>query len=111
MVKGCVWHGACMAGGVCGGGGACTVMGCAWQGACVVGGMHGRGHVWQGVMRGGGGGACVAGETATAADGSCLNFSFLFLLQLLDVFVKNVSSYFNSKPECLPITIMQLPYI
>ena len=66
--------------------------------------MHGRG-----VMRGGG--ACVAGETATAADGSCLNFSFLFLLQLLDVFVKNVSRYFNSKPECLPITIMQLPYI
>ena len=90
-------HGVCMAGGMCGGGHA-------WQGACMA-----RGDAWRG--RGGGTGACVAGETATAADGSCLNFSFLFLLQLLDVFVKNVSSYFNSKPECLPITIMQLPYI
>ena len=49
--------GACMAGGVCG------------RGACMAGGMpgkggmHGRGCVWQG-------GACVAGETATAADGT-----------------------------------------
>ena len=47
------------------------------QGACMVGGMHGRGCVWQGGMYGrggrhawrGGGGACVAGEMATAADG------------------------------------------
>ena len=41
-----------------------------WQGACVVrGGVHGRG-----CMRGKGGmhgrGACVAGKTATAADGT-----------------------------------------
>ena len=30
-------------------------------GACMVGGIHGRGHAWRG--------ACMAGETATAADG------------------------------------------
>ena len=30
--------------------------------ACMTGGVHGRGHAWQG-------GADVAGETATAADG------------------------------------------
>ena len=42
--------------------------GCAWQGACMAGGMHGRG-------------VCVAGEMATAVDGthptgmhSCLTF-------------------------------------
>ena len=46
----------------------------AWQGVCVVGVMHGRGRVWQGGMYGRGGvhgrGACMAGETATAADGT-----------------------------------------
>ena len=54
----------------------------AWQGTCMAGvvgggeGMHSRGHEWQG-------GACVAGETATAADGthptgmhSCFEFCF-----------------------------------
>ena len=52
-----VWQrGACMAGGMCGGGGM-HGWGHAWQGACVA-----RGHVWQG-------GTCMAGETATAADG------------------------------------------
>ena len=56
-----------------------------WQGACVARGMHGQGHVWQGghvwhgvcmagrlVWQGAcmaGGGACMAGETAAAADG------------------------------------------
>ena len=66
------------------------VVGCVWQGACVAGGgawgMHGKvgdmcgkvggGHVWWGV--------CVAGETATAADGthptrmhSCLYNEFI----------------------------------
>ena len=48
----------------------------AWQrggmhgegGACMAGSLHGRGHVWQGGVRGKG--ACVAGETATAADGT-----------------------------------------
>ena len=55
--------------------GACVAGGHAWQGgvhgkgAWVVGGVrgkggvHGRGDVWRG-------GACVAGEMATAADGS-----------------------------------------
>ena len=57
MVKGDMHGGeACMArghawqGGKCGGG-------CAWQG-----GMHGGGNAWQG--------ACVAGEMATAVDGT-----------------------------------------
>ena len=50
--------GACMAGGMCGRG-ACMVGGCAWQ----------RGwHAWQGVCVVGG--SCVAGETATEADGT-----------------------------------------
>ena len=35
----------------------------AWQGACVAGG-----HAWQGCVRGQE--ACMAGETATAADGT-----------------------------------------
>ena len=82
--RGCTWWGACMVGGMHGGGrrgmhgrsggmcgrGACMV----GLGACVGGGMHGRG-VWQGTcivrgMHGGGmcgrgcawqGGGCVAG--------------------------------------------------
>ena len=37
MVKGCVWHGACMAGGVCGGG---SMHG---HGVCMAGGMYGKG--------------------------------------------------------------------
>ena len=63
-------RGACMAGGVHG-------RGCAWQGVC------GGGHAWQGGMCGWGacmvggcmagvcvvgGGACMAGEMATAAE-------------------------------------------
>ena len=53
-----------MAGGMCGKG-ACMAGRCAWQ----------VGHAWQGVacMEGGAGmarGACVAGETATATDGT-----------------------------------------
>ena len=53
---GCAWKGACMAGGMLGGG---------MAGVCVAGGMHGRGgggHAWQG--------ACVAGKTAIAAGGT-----------------------------------------
>ena len=34
------------------------------RGACMVGGVHGRGHEWWGW------GACMAGETATAAGGT-----------------------------------------
>ena len=60
---------ACMAkGGMCGEGGmhgreGVHGRGHAWQGACMAGGMHGGGGegVWQG--------ACVAGDTTTAADG------------------------------------------
>ena len=64
QVKGaCIAGEACIAEGMCGG--------CVWQGTCIAGG-----HAWQGayVPRGGHGrgmhvrGACVAGETATAAD-------------------------------------------
>ena len=101
--RGHVWQGACMARweacmerwGMQGRGS--MVAGCAWQGAC------GRGYAWQGgrhVWKGGGcmhgkvggmcgggmhgRGACVAGETATAAGGthptrihSCLYNEFL----------------------------------
>ena len=69
----CAW-GTCMAGDVHGKG-ACVAGGSAWQGghvwqgcawgACMVGG-----HAWQGSVHGGEGGACTAGETATAADGT-----------------------------------------
>ena len=71
-----LWHGACIAGHMCGRG-AGQGRGHAWQGVCVIGGMHGRTsmegeHAWQGACVAGGGmhsrGACMAGETATAAD-------------------------------------------
>ena len=51
--RGCVWQGACTAGGLHGGGRG------VWQG-----GMHGGGHAWQGVCMVEG--ACMAGETAIA---------------------------------------------
>ena len=63
--RGCACQGACMAREhACGEG--------AWQGIYV----HGRGHAWYGTCMVGGawhGGertACIAGETATAADGT-----------------------------------------
>ena len=66
---GSAWQGACMAGGV---GGLYGGEGCAWQGR----GMHSRG-------------TCLAGQTATAADGrhptgmhSC--YSILFLINMKD---------------------------
>ena len=71
-------RGACMVGGMHGGGGVhgkgggrCAWWGHVWQGACVVGGMHGEGacaaggHAWLGTyMMGGlhGGEACMVGE-------------------------------------------------
>ena len=90
--RGHAWWGACVAGGMCGGV-------CAWQGGmcgkggrhgkgertCMVGDMHGGvcgkgGHAWRGACMVGGG-ACVAGETATAVDSmhptgmhSCLKY-------------------------------------
>ena len=41
-------------------------------GACVAGrgDVHGRWHVWQGCVCIAGGGVCMAGEMATAADGT-----------------------------------------
>ena len=62
-------EGACMEG-MCGRG-ACMVGAHAWQGGGCVwqGGMHGRGmHAWQGGMHGRG--ACMAGDMATAVDGT-----------------------------------------
>ena len=54
------WWGSMRGSGVHGSGGVCdrghTSCGRVWWRACVAGGMHGRGR-----------GACVAGETATAA--------------------------------------------
>ena len=42
----------------------------AWQGVCMAWGMHGKGEcVAKRVVRSKWGGGCVAGETATAADG------------------------------------------
>ena len=69
MVGGCVWQGVCMVGSMCGGGyvwwGHVWQRGHAWQGwgslharrACMAEGVHSRG-------------TCVAGETATAVDGT-----------------------------------------
>ena len=80
MASGHVWQGACIAG-VCVVGGVCgrevNGRGHAWQGvmqgrvallagACMAGGVHGRGHAWWGTCMMG---VCMAGETATAADG------------------------------------------
>ena len=81
-----------MAGGMCGGGGACMAGGPVWQGACMAGGVHGEGHSWWGAcmakgtcvaggVHGSGGNAwqggihvrrrgCVATEMATAAGGT-----------------------------------------
>ena len=68
------------------------------SGVCVAGGMHGRGSTWQGDMRGRG--ACMAGETATAADGmhptgmhSCLHGHFLTWLK---VFLFQNQSFLDS---------------
>ena len=69
----CAWWGACMVGGVHGGD-ACMVRGrCVWWGVCMV-----EMYAWQG--------ACVVGETVTAADGthptgmlSCSNFVSAFV--------------------------------
>ena len=75
MVRGmlgrrCAWWGHAWWGGGMHGSRVCVVVG-----ACVAGGMHGRGHMWQGACMAwgyvvGGGWACVAGEMATAADGT-----------------------------------------
>ena len=64
--------GACMVAGMCVVVGVCVVGGMPGRGVCMAGGMHGRGHAFQGHVWWGdvhGGGACVAGEMATAADG------------------------------------------
>ena len=77
VVGGHVWQGGSMHGK----GGHTWQGGHVWQGegACMAGGVHGGGHMWQGGIRGRGAcvaggmcgrGACVAGETATEADGT-----------------------------------------
>ena len=97
---GLAWQGACMAGGMCGRGmhgrracmaGACMAVGMCGRGMCVwQGGMHGREHAWSGGAWQGhvwweesmcARGVYMAGETATAVDGthptglySCLHF-------------------------------------
>ena len=66
--RGHAWQGACVTWGYAWWGhtwqeGVCVGGGHAWQGARMVGGKHGRwGYAWRG------GGACMAGEMATAAD-------------------------------------------
>ena len=81
-----MWQGACMAGGH------------TWQGACMAGGIRGRGGMHAGGSMCGrgacmavGGGACVAGETATAAGGTRPTFSgtssFLFLVFFFFFFI------------------------
>ena len=72
MVGGYAWQGG-VCGGVCAWCRACMAGGHVWQGACMV---EGGGLVWHE-------GACMAGEMATAADGtyptemhSCLKLFF-----------------------------------
>ena len=75
MVGGIHGGGFFVAGGKCGGGGACMAeevygrgmcgRGCAWQGACMMRGVHGRLHPCQGVCVAG---ACMAGGCAWHAD-------------------------------------------
>ena len=79
VAGGHAWQGACLAGGACmaegyarqgacmAGGHVCP-RGCVWQG----GGMHGRGACMAGGMCGRGRHAFVAGEMATAVDGTHL---------------------------------------
>ena len=88
MVWACV-VGSCVAGGVHGRGYAWQGSMCAGgihdRGGCTLQGVHGRGCMaggtWQGVCMVWGGGACIAGETATELGGthltgmhSCYNF-------------------------------------
>ena len=80
--RGGVWQGAghMWQKGMCGRG-ACVAGAHAWQGACVAGGVHGREA------------ACVAGETATAADG------------ILPTGMLSCYSYFSYRPFSLQIFI------
>ena len=60
-----VWQGVCVAGE------ACMAGGHMWQGVCVVGSCMAGRHAWQwGHAWRGGGEACMAVETTTAADGT-----------------------------------------
>ena len=64
MAGGMCGRGVCMVGGVCGRGA------CMAKGTCMAGQVCCKGHAWQGgcVWQG----ACVAGEMATAVDGTHL---------------------------------------
>ena len=77
------WQGACVAKR-----GMCGVGGIAWQGACMVGCVCGRGACVVGFGVVGscvavGGGTCVAGETATAVDGTQPTGTHPCLLEIL----------------------------
>ena len=68
VCEGYVFTGICLStGGMHGSGGDHGRVACVWQGACMTGGMHGGGHVWQGVWWGHAWqghvwqGACMAG--------------------------------------------------
>ena len=107
--RGHAWWGTCLGGGKHGGG--MPSRGHAWWGTCLGGGKHGggmpsRGHAWwEGMHSRGhawqGDGACVAGETATAADGthptgmdSCSHiFSLEIKINIWKIYTK-VHSYF-----------------
>ena len=70
----------------------------AWLGGMCGGGMHGGGsmwmggHVWQGVCVVGGG-ACVAGETATAEDGT--HPTGMHSCVLVHNKIKRITCYYN----------------
>ena len=70
IVGGHAWQEECMAWGACMAGGTWMTGGQAWQRVCMAGEMHGRGHVQQREACMVGVGACMAGDTATAADGT-----------------------------------------
>ena len=67
--RGVFMTGACLAGGIHG-------RGCAWQGLCMAGAVHGRE------------GACVAGETGTAADTRTLFECILVWPKFVENFMK-----------------------
>ena len=126
-LQGYAWQGfaSCMAGEGSIHGGGMHGRGHAWQGACMAGGVHGREHVWQGCMAEGMHGrgcawqgyawkggrhpwqeACMALETATAADGthptgmhSCI--SGLVLLSPIKYFVTRHRTFVKYKPLLL----------
>ena len=88
----CVWQGDVHAMGACMAGGARMAGGLHGRRPCMVGGVHGRG-----ACMAGGKGACMAGETATAADGmhpigmhSCSKKLITLFQQLIETLLKSM---------------------